>query len=183
MRRTLLLHPDSRCAAVHRIQVAADRPHPGTLTLDYVATGAIADVQAPRAVPSRRADELWRRTCFEVFLRPGAAAAYLEGNFAPSTEWALYRFSGYRAGMQSAETIPSPRIAVQADATRLTLQVELDLTALPEIAAAATWHVGLSAVIEERNGNVSYWALRHPPGKADFHSADGFVLALSVEKS
>jgi hypothetical protein len=31
-------------------------------------------------------------------------------------------------------------------------------------------------VIEETNGNKSYWALAHPPGKADFHHADCFAL-------
>jgi hypothetical protein len=33
-------------------------------------------------------------------------------------------------------------------------------------------------VIEETNGAKSYWALKHPPGKPDFHHADGFVLEL-----
>ena len=38
--------------------------------------------------------------------------------------------------------------------------------------------LGVSAVIEETNGRKSYWALAHPPGKADFHHDDGFVLQL-----
>ena len=28
-------------------------------------------------------------------------------------------------------------------------------------------------------GGISYWALAHPPGKPDFHHADGFALELS----
>jgi hypothetical protein len=34
-------------------------------------------------------------------------------------------------------------------------------------------------VIEETNGNKSYWALAHPAGKPDFHHADGFAYELS----
>jgi hypothetical protein len=40
--------------------------------------------------------------------------------------------------------------------------------------------VALSAVVEEENGTLSYWALRHAPGKADFHCPDGFVLELAM---
>ena len=38
--------------------------------------------------------------------------------------------------------------------------------------------LGLSAVIEEADGNVSYWALAHPPGKPDFHHSDCLALEL-----
>lgn len=36
--------------------------------------------------------------------------------------------------------------------------------------------LGLSAVIEENDGAVSYWALKHPPGPPDFHDANTFIL-------
>jgi hypothetical protein len=38
-------------------------------------------------------------------------------------------------------------------------------------------------VIEETSGGKSYWALAHPPGKPDFHHADGFVYELPVVSS
>jgi hypothetical protein len=34
------------------------------------------------------------------------------------------------------------------------------------------WRIGLAAVIEDTSGHKSYWALVHPPGKADFHHSD-----------
>jgi len=40
--------------------------------------------------------------------------------------------------------------------------------------------IGLSAVIEETDGTKSYWALRHPPGKPDFHHPDCFALTLGA---
>src|SRR3546814_9971873 len=46
--------------------------------------------------------------------------------------------------------------------------------------AAGPVRVALSAVIEETDGTKSYWALRHPPGKPDFHHPDCFALALGA---
>jgi hypothetical protein len=37
----------------------------------------------------------------------------------------------------------------------------------------------LSAVVEEENGTLSYWALKHPRDKPDFHCPDGFVFELA----
>jgi len=38
--------------------------------------------------------------------------------------------------------------------------------------------VGLAVIIEEETGGYSYWALRHPPGKPDFHRQEAFALVL-----
>ena len=39
--------------------------------------------------------------------------------------------------------------------------------------------MGLCAVIEEKDGTKSYWALAHPPGdKPDFHDPACFALEL-----
>ena len=38
--------------------------------------------------------------------------------------------------------------------------------------------LGLSAVVEDVDGILSYWALRHPSGKPDFHHTDAFALQL-----
>jgi hypothetical protein len=49
------------------------------------------------------------------------------------------------------------------------------LLALP---GASALRLALSAVIEETDGHLSYWALAHPAERPDFHHRDGFVLAL-----
>ncbi len=55
----------------------------------------------------------------------------------------------------------------------------IDVDALIYLPASnASWQLALTAVIEETSGVKSYWALKHPPGKPDFHHADGFVLEL-----
>ena len=170
MRASLILHPDSRCDAVTSIEVELFRPRPGTLALRYIATGAVADVALPQAVAPARADRLWQHTCYEAFIR-SSDKSYFEVNFAPSTEWAAYSFSGYREGMTEADISPPP-IETTAAADSYQLRAEID--GLPTEALT----LGLSAVIEERSGRKSYWALANPQGKADFHHPDCFTLQL-----
>jgi len=174
MRHTLRLHPDSRCVAATHVEADIARPRPGSLILSYVVSGRIGDLRMPPIVAAARADELWRHTCFEAFVRPSTGSAYYEFNFSPSTRWAAYQFSSYRSGMRVATEIAAPRIEVRSNAESYTLQAALELDGL-----SLPWRIGLSAALEEINGRKSYWALAHPPGKADFHHADCFALELS----
>jgi hypothetical protein len=174
MRQALKLHPDSVCAAVTRIEAEAARAG-GGLALSFAMSGTIGGVVLPPPAQAARTDELWRHTCFEAFVRVPPAHAYSEFNFAPSTQWAAYRFDAYRAWVANANDVAPPRIEVQATAERYVMRVSLDALPLPR---DATWRLGLSAVIEETDGRISYWALAHPPGKADFHHADCFACEL-----
>jgi hypothetical protein len=105
----------------------------------------------------------------------GHGTGYLEFNFSPSTQWAAYSFTDRRRGMASIEEIVPPTIETKTSDTTLELATMLDLGAL-NLSGALT--IGLSAVIEESNGAMSYWALAHPKGKADFHHSDCFALTL-----
>jgi len=176
MRQSLRLHPDSLYLAAAQVEVEVARPRAGSLLLSYVVTGKIGDLRLPPVTAGARTDELWRHTCFEAFVRPLPGEAYYEFNFAPSTQWAAYRFDGYRSGMRVATEISALRIDVQAAPERYTLQAVLDLSRLQ---LEARWRLGLAAVIEETSGRQSYWALAHPPGKPDFHHSDCFACEFS----
>ena len=178
MRQTLVLHPDSRCDAVTCIEVDVTRPQPSDLVLHYFVTGRISDLSIPPVCVSARADELWRHTCFEVFVRTSPNAAYYEFNFASSTQWAAYRFDTYRDEMRTANEIGAPQIESMRDEERFELRAQLKLEGVYALPNDAAWRLGLSAVIEETNGRKSYWALAHPPGQPDFHHSDCFALEL-----
>jgi len=171
MKQELRLHPDCMCDAVRRISVQIERKARG-LVLVYGVEGEIGALSLTPAGPSLRTDGLWQHTCFEAFLR-SQASGYCEFNFSSSTAWAAYRFDGYRAGMRALELTVAPRIETQT--APVTYRLTAGLGDLPP----GDWHLGLSAVIEERSGRKSYWALTHPPGKPDFHHADSFALALA----
>jgi hypothetical protein len=176
MKRMLIPHPDTPCAALTGIEVEIAQPKPQNLSLRYCLTGAIGDVLLPPPAPSARADELWLHTCFEAFLRAGES--YYEFNISPSTQWAVYRFDSYRAGVRNVDLAATPRIKTRFGEESYDLGVSLDLSGL-DLPPGASWRFGLSAVIEETGGAISYWALAHPPGKPDFHHADASTLQFT----
>ena len=176
MRHQLKLHPDSRCDAVDKIEAQAERVGPAALLLTYTVTGQLEHMVVPELADPDRTDGLWQHTCLEAFVRPCPGSAYAELNAAPSRHWAAYLFDGYRSGMREAE-IGAPKIEVRLEEGNLRLQAAIDFADLPGF-SRTPWQVGLSAVIEEAGGRKSYWALAHPPGKADFHHSDGLVLQL-----
>lgn len=146
--------------------------------LSYKLSGRVDDVYLPAVRPTARGDELWQHTCFEAFVRASSGSEYYEFNFSPSTQWAVYRFTDYRNGMCVAAEVSTPPIDVRLDAQSFTLQAALALDHL-SLPRESSWRLGLSAVIEETNGNKTYWALAHPPGKPDFHHKDAFAYELS----
>jgi hypothetical protein len=178
MSLALTPHPDTPCAALRAISVSAERGAGSALALRYVATGDVAGLRLPDVAKPARADELWKHTCFEAFIRAPDELAYIELNFSPSTAWAVYAFDGYRVGMRDAEIVP-PYIAVAATADRLEITVAVTL---PMLANTTLWRLALAAVIEDAAGAKSYWALAHAPGKPDFHHPDGFAHDL-MERS
>jgi hypothetical protein len=175
MRLALKLHPDSTSAAASSVEVEITRPQESTLLLSYVVIGKTSGLRLPSIVTPARADELWRHTCFEAFLSVPSHTGYYEFNFSPSTQWAAYRFSDYRAGMAAFEIEP-PKIEVTSTTETYMLRASLGLKQ-QDLAQGA--RLGLSAVIEEIDGNKSYWALAHAPGKPDFHRTDCFTHELS----
>lgn len=128
----------------------------------------------PEADELGRTDELWRTTCFEAFLRAEDGEAYREWNFAPSGNWAAYDFSSPRAGMTLAEVASPPYIRTEDNLTWWGLGATI------AVDAQTAWQLGLSTVLEEKDGTKSYWALAHPnPEKPDFHDPDCFVAKLA----
>jgi hypothetical protein len=146
----------------------------------YVLRAEFSRVRIPPAKSAERVDGLWKHTCFEAFIKAPAAARYYELNFAPSRQWAVYHFNAYREGISSADLGAAPEISVRRFDDRLELDASVRLDDLIALQGAPGLQVALSAVIEEENGTLSHWALKHAPGKADFHHPDGFVLELAV---
>lgn len=177
--RNLVCHPRTPSRNVSAIDVRVESATSGILTLTFVLQADLATLRIPADRPCRRVDELWRHTCFEAFLMAGNGPGYREYNFSPSGEWAAYAFRDYRqakdqqAGVAADES--APLIRVHRSAQRLALEAEVLLDPPP---LTRSIRLGLSAVVESVDGVLSYWALRHPPGKPDFHHINAFALQL-----
>ena len=158
-------------AGLHAIDVRVARPAPALLRLEYELRGDPAGVRL--AGPA--ADDLWRHTCMEIFVGCAPAGPYLEFNLAPSSQWAAYRFSGYRVGMAPLTGIRPPCIELRTASDRLLLTAQVDL---PRALAGASLRLGIAAVIENAQGQLSYWAPRHAGDRPDFHHPDSFCLEI-----
>jgi hypothetical protein len=120
----------------------------------------------------KRADDLWQTTCFEAFLRAPGEEGYREWNFAPSGNWAAYDFTSQREGRTDAE-VADPYIRIEDNLTWWAVAATI------AVDAEIPWALGLSAILEEKDGTKSYWALAHPLGdKPDFHDPVCFAAHL-----
>jgi hypothetical protein len=173
----LKCHPLTYSETVRAIQVLVRRSTSSELQITFRLDGDVPRIWAPSPGVPRFTTPLWQHTCFEAFIAVEGQPAYHEFNFAPSGEWAVYAFCGYRDGGPVANEMMQPHIAVRSTGSRLELDTLVRLDCLSVIHPRASLRIGLSAIIEASDG-LSYWALRHPADKPDFHDADGFALLL-----
>ncbi|MES2444598.1 MAG: DOMON-like domain-containing protein [Pseudomonadota bacterium] len=159
-----------------QVSVEAARLEPGRLRLWYIVTGAVQGLKIPSHATPARVDGLWHHSCCEAFVRSGSGTAYREVNLSPSSQWAAYDFESYRKGGANA-AMPVPVISIsEVPGKRFALGADLHFDSAAM--ARAPWHLGLSMVVEEKDGGKSWWALAHSADKPDFHRADCFTLEL-----
>ncbi len=169
----LTCHADTPAPWLRGIQASAELTAEG-LSIRYLVDADPARLAIAETAPPERVEGLWRHTCLEAFVMGADAPAYREFNFSPSGDWQAYGFHSYRQGGPLAQAT-APRIE-RTTAAELNLHVFLPTQNLP---SGPHLRLGLSAVIEAADGSLSYWALRHPPGRPDFHHSDCFALELA----
>lgn len=176
MRAELICHPDTPAAAVRSVAVDIRLSNEGGFALRFLVEGDIGALMLPDGegdlvIADSATDGLWQSSCFEAFLAEAGAPDYTEFNYAPDGRWACYQFDDYR-DLAGPDELAPWAMAVESDPRQYALHVE------PGVFPDEDSRLALSAVIEERDGTKSYWALYHPPGKPDFHHPDCFRLAL-----
>lgn len=144
------------------------------MNITYRIPGDTTGLVFPPKRKTKFRNNLWEHTCFEAFIRPQGGTEYIELNLSPSTEWAAYRFDDYRKGMRAVPGGPHKVVSTLWD-NRFELSVGV---IMPSHWKDLRWRLNLSAILEGRNGTMSYWALAHPPGKPDFHDDTCFTLEL-----
>lgn len=173
----LRAHPATSWPEVRTISASVQRLPGGALAVRYSLRGVLDRLRLPRPGAPGMGADLWRHTCFELFVA-SQPPAYHELNFSPSGEWAVYAFEQYRQG----RPIHDPDLAPQMDVRRSEDALELDalLTLKGPMAhyAGGRLRLGISAVVEAADGRLAYWALRHPGPTPDFHHPEAFALEI-----
>lgn len=160
------------------------RTRPSSWLLRYEVTGNLARLVVPA---ERGPDPLWSRTCFELFMRSPETPWYWEWNFCPSGAWDLYALRATRQhekpfhpGNGGVEGVHWQRV----DERTACLYVKLSPP--PSPLAETLWyapeklHLSPTVILKSSSGTNSYWALKHPADKPDFHRADLYAESLSL---
>lgn len=165
----LISHPARPPGRVMGVRIVSQFLPQGELLLRWRIDGAQELVLPPYA-GSGRGDDLWKTTCFELFLDRGGGA-YREFNFSPSGRWAAYDFSSYRERIGNAEMSEQPVVTVERGDEITVGTVRLPLEGLTGARLGT-----LTAVIEEKGAAVSFWAPAHRKEQPDFHDQTCFTI-------
>ncbi|KPJ94554.1 MAG: hypothetical protein AMJ53_04980, partial [Gammaproteobacteria bacterium SG8_11] len=129
----------------------------------------------PAPTESSQGTDLWKHTCFELFIAAAGNPAYWEYNFSPSRQWAVYAFEAYRKAIPlritSIPIINPPELADNRFSLQTRIALESELIDKPLTIGAAT-------VLETTDGRCQYFALKHCGKKPDFHLRESFILAM-----
>lgn len=125
---------------------------------------------------AKQGDELWKQTCFELFLAAPNRPEYWEYNFSPSRQWAIYAFKDYRQSaplhITTTPIIEPPRLSDASFSLRVSFNLEPPLL-------NKTLIIGVSAIIDTTDDQRHYFALRHCGTSPDFHMRESFILEMN----
>lgn len=171
-------HPAFPPQGVTGVDARIGRSADGWLNLRWKIEGS-GKLILPEFSGESREDNLWKATCFELFVKGKGSGAYAEFNFSPSEQWAAYDFSGCREGMANRPVNTAPVITPRKGSNQLIFDVALRQDALP----AGDLVINLTAILQEHGGSKSYWALAHGGKEPDFHDASCFTGELAAPET
>ncbi len=151
-----------------------------TLSVSYTVHGDLSTIDLPAQSRSiSRKDHLWDHTCLELFLGMSGSERYWEFNFSPAGHWNVYGFTSYRKDMREEPAFTS--LPFRMRTAPETVRFHLDLVLGKILPGGQAIEVAVGAVIQDKTGKKSHWALVHPGLRPDFHRRDGFRVILPAE--
>lgn len=146
------------------------------LSVHYSVQGSVESILLPEQAHPIRKNDLWNTTCFEFFIAVPDSSEYWEFNLSPSGEWNVYRMDAYRqVNMREEPAFCELPFAFQKE-HGFSLELSVDLN--PIISSAQKIQIGVAAITETKDREVTYWALAHPGEQADFHLRDSFLIEM-----
>ena len=153
------------------------RPNAETIQVHYQVTGDLNSVVIPqRTNPPVRRDELWTTTCLEMFIGDKELSPYWEFNLSPNSDWNIYKLSDYRSNLKPDIEYQDLDSVINNTVDHFELKLVCPLPR--DLQKSQTIEVAICAVIQFKQGPITYWGLNHGGVEADFHRRDGFVLGL-----
>lgn len=174
MIQTLTCHPATPAPLVSQLTATISELADNQLNISYQLNADLSQLIIPEIQVSVACDNLWQHSCFELFIAQANSENYYEFNFSPSTLWAAYAFDSYR--VRSEWYIKNaPKLRINQTLNQIKVEVTFNLADLDLLNPNKSWLIGLSAVIETHQNDLSYWALKHPESQPNFHHRDGYI--------
>lgn len=145
--------------------------------IGYQLTQDLASIDMGVYTPHKsRCLNLWEKTCFELFLK-NTNGHYIEFNFSPNFEWNAFYFEKLRGPLKELEMAQVPVLDILNSSDKFSLVAKIPLSSLPVEFQnnIANCDLGITTVIKDRKGEISYWALTHKDSKPNFHHYDSFI--------
>ena len=115
---------------VSAVTARVDRFSEDLLILYYEIVGDIDQLRCRRSGAPHTPTDCGNTPASKLFVRPEGARNYVELNFSPSSEWAVYRFDDYRRGMTPVEPPHAPKIICRRREDRLEADVDVHCSGL-----------------------------------------------------
>jgi len=152
------------------------------ITFIYQIDGDLDEIDFREEVNNNRQWELWKETCFEVFLKYPDQKWYIEFNFSPSQSWNCFYLSGYRKKCIEFENISKIDIESDFSGDHFLLSAKVELTKIKELKRqdliAGNILIGISAIVRNKTGKFFHYAIQHGEKKPDFHDDQNFKSDL-----
>lgn len=119
--------------------------------------------------------KLWEKTCFELFIKNNHDQ-YIEFNFSPNFEWNCFYFNKKSDPLVEWEQMQMPVIDILLSSEHFFLFVDIKKEFFPKGFFGVGFELcaGITSVIKEKTGSMSYWALSHADTRPNFHHFDSF---------
>lgn len=144
--------------------------------ISYKITGSLDELDLGDGTPvHERKIKLWEKTCFELFIK-NSKDQYIEFNFSPVFEWNCFFFN--KKGDPLSPWIKIDHIAsdilLSKDIFHIIVEIKKDQFPPHFFDVKQDMSAGITSVIKNKLGHLSYWALSHEADRPNFHHFDSF---------
>ncbi len=166
MRNILCANDDNATLDIESIFIIKEK----RVKISFFIKGLLAEYVFPLKSEKKRANELWKATCFELFLANSTKEAYYELNFSSSLAWNFYYLSGYRAEVKELQNISNPKIEVYKSDNKFKIVLEMEVENLKEFDS-----YNVACIVLNKKNERIFWSVHHHLNRPDFHNKNNFL--------
>jgi hypothetical protein len=120
----------------------------------------------------KRANELWKKDCFEAFWAAPNLVSYYELNFNSLGEWNVYEFQNYRRPQPPQETADFSVVKIDCSPAGISAEIKSEIP-LKKL------QVSLTCILKN-DEKTKYFAVCHSGSKPDFHLRSSFTIDVEA---